>query len=128
RSAHDSEAHAHALTPHDSGVRVVVGLREGSSSWSDAEEAGLEVKTIAEAVRAAPLASLRPPRPVTPHPVSLLLPDESEPQVSSEPVEPSLEPDATVLFAHGFNILYGRIAPAAGHDVVAVAPMSARDR
>jgi len=104
-----SQGHAHALNLHDSGVRVVVGLREGSSSWSDAEEAGLEVKTIAEAVRGAQL-------------VSLLLPDQFQPQVYSEHVEPSLEPDATVLFAHGFNILYGRIAPAAGHDVVMVAP------
>ena len=104
-----SQGHAHALNLHDSGVRVVVGLREGSSSWSDAEEAGLEVKTIPEAVRGAQL-------------VSLLLPDQFQPQVYSELVEPNLEPNATVLFAHGFNVLYGRIAPAEGHDVVMVAP------
>jgi ketol-acid reductoisomerase len=104
-----SQGHAHALNLHDSGVRVVVGLREGSSSWSEAEEARLEVKTIPEAVRGAQL-------------VSLLLPDQFQPQVYSELVEPNLEPDATVLFAHGFNVLYGRIAPAAGHDVVMVAP------
>jgi ketol-acid reductoisomerase len=104
-----SQGHAHALNLHDSGVKVVVGLRDGSSSWSAAEEAGLEVRPIAEAVRGAQL-------------VSLLLPDQFQPQVYSEHVEPSLEPDATVLFAHGFNILYGRIAPAAGHDVVMVAP------
>jgi ketol-acid reductoisomerase len=104
-----SQGHAHALNLHDSGVQVVVGLREGSSSWSDAEEAGLEVKTIPEAVRGAQL-------------VSLLLPDQFQPQVYSELVEPNLEPNATVLFAHGFNVLYGRIAPAEGHDVVMVAP------
>ena len=104
-----SQGHAHALNLHDSGVRVVVGLREGSSSWADAEEAGLEVRTIPDAVRGAQL-------------VSLLLPDQFQPQVFSEHVEPNLAPDATVLFDHGFNVVYGRIAPAAGHDVVMVAP------
>jgi ketol-acid reductoisomerase len=90
-------------------VRVVVGLREGSSSWADAVEAGLEVRTIPEAVRGAQL-------------VSLLLPDQVQPAVFAEDVQPTLEPDAAILFAHGFNILYGRIAPAAGHDVIMVAP------
>jgi ketol-acid reductoisomerase len=104
-----SQGHAHALNLHDSGVRVVVGLREGSSSWGEAEEAGLEVRTISEAVRGAQL-------------VSLLLPDQFQPQVFTEAVEPALEADAAILFAHGFNVLYGRIAPAAGHDVVMVAP------
>ena len=104
-----SQGHAHALNLHDSGVRVVVGLREGSSSWAEAEEAGLEVRTIPEAVRGAQL-------------VSLLLPDQVQPAVFTELVEPNLEPDAAVLFAHGFNVLYERIAPAAGHDVIMVAP------
>jgi ketol-acid reductoisomerase len=104
-----SQGHAHALNLHDSGVRVVVGLREGSPSRSDAEEAGLEVRTVSEAVRGAQL-------------VSLLLPDQVQPQVFADSVEPALEPDATVLFAHGFNILYGRVEPAAGHDVIMVAP------
>jgi ketol-acid reductoisomerase len=104
-----SQGHAHALNLHDSGVRVVVGLREGSPSWSDAEEAGLEVRTVGEAVRSAQL-------------VSLLLPDQVQPTVFGEAVEPNLEPDAAVLFAHGFNVLYGRVAPGAGHDVVMVAP------
>jgi ketol-acid reductoisomerase len=87
----------------------VVGLREGSSSWADAVEAGLEVRTIPEAVRGAQL-------------VSLLLPDQVQPAVFAEDVQPTLEPDAAILFAHGFNILYGRIAPAPGHDVIMVAP------
>ena len=104
-----SQGHAHALNLHDSGVKVVVGLRDGSSSWSAAEEAGLEVRPIAEAVRGAQL-------------VSLLLPDQVQPQVFTEDVEPTLDPAATILFAHGFNVLYERIAPAVGHDVVMVAP------
>jgi ketol-acid reductoisomerase len=104
-----SQGHAHALNLHDSGVRVVVGLREGSSSWADAQEAGLEVRTIAEAVRGARL-------------VSLLLPDQVQPTVYAEDVEPNLGADAAILFAHGFNVLYERIAPGEGHDVIMVAP------
>jgi len=104
-----SQGHAHALNLHDSGVRVVVGLREGSSSWSDAEEAGLEVRSIPDAVRGAQV-------------VSLLLPDQVQPSVFTEFVEPNLEADAAVLFAHGFNVLYERVAPADGHDVIMVAP------
>jgi ketol-acid reductoisomerase len=104
-----SQGHAHALNLHDSGVNVVVGLREGSSSWSAAEEAGLEVRTVPAAVAGAQL-------------VSLLLPDQVQPQVFTELVEPALGQGATVLFAHGFNVLYGRVAPAAGHDVIMVAP------
>ena len=76
-----SQGHAHALNLHDSGVRVVVGLREGSSSWSDAEEAGLEVRSVPEAVKGAQL-------------VSLLLPDQVQPQVYAESVEPTLAPGA----------------------------------
>jgi ketol-acid reductoisomerase len=103
-----SQGHAHALNLHDSGVGVVVGLREGSGSRAAAEEAGLDVTTPARAVQGAQL-------------VAFLLPDQVQPAVYEE-VAPHLDPDATLLFAHGFNIHYGRIAPPAGHDVVMVAP------
>jgi ketol-acid reductoisomerase len=104
-----SQAHAHALNLHESGVEVEVGLREGSSSWADAEAAGLTVRTIPEAVRGARL-------------VSLLVPDQVQPTVYAEQVAPTLEPGAAILFAHGFNVHYGRIAPPEGHDVIMVAP------
>jgi ketol-acid reductoisomerase len=104
-----SQGHAHALNLRDSGVEVEVGLREGSSSGGEAEAAGLTVRPISEAVEGAQL-------------VSLLLPDQVQPQVWSEHVEPAIAPGAAVLFAHGFNVLYGRVAPGAGHDVVMVAP------
>jgi ketol-acid reductoisomerase len=104
-----SQGHAHALNLHDSGVEVAVGLREGSASWQAAEEAGLEVATVAEAVRGARV-------------VSLLLPDQVQPAVYETDVAPNLDPSAAVLFAHGFNVHYGRIAPPAGHDVIMVAP------
>src|SRR6266542_4183175 len=104
-----SQGHAHALNLHDSGVEVEVGLREGSGSWGAAADAGLAVATVAEAVRGAQV-------------VSILLPDQVQPTVYEQEVAPNLEPDAAVLFAHGFNVHYGRIEPPAGRDVIMVAP------
>src|SRR5262245_43882397 len=104
-----SQGTAHALNLHDSGVDEEVGLREGSASRVAAEEAGLRVGTVAEAVADAQV-------------VSLLLPDQVQPGVYEEDVAPNLSPGAALLFAHGFNVHYGRIAPPAGHDVIMVAP------
>ena len=104
-----SQGHAHALNLRDSGVEVEVGLREGSSSRSAAEDAGLGVGTIAEAVRGAQV-------------VSMLLPDQVQPQVYEQDVAPNLAPGAALLFAHGFNVHFGRVQPPAEHDVIMVAP------
>jgi ketol-acid reductoisomerase len=104
-----SQGHAHGLNLRDSGVEVEVGLREGSSSWAAAEEAGLTVRTIPEAVRGAQL-------------VAVLLPDHVQKGVYESEVAPHLEPDAALLFAHGFTIHFGVVSPPAGHDVVMVAP------
>ena len=103
-----SQGHAHALNLRDSGVDVEVGLREGSPRRAEAEEAGLGVGTPAEVVRDAQV-------------VAFLLPDQVHPAVYSE-VEASLAPEATLLFAHGFNVHYGRVTPPEGHDVIMVAP------
>ena len=104
-----SQGHAHALNLADSGVDVMVGLREGSSSRTAAEEAGLKVGTVPEAVRDAQI-------------VAFLLPDGPQAQVYTEEVAPNLAPGAALLFAHGFSIHYGRITPPEGHDVIMVAP------
>jgi len=104
-----AQGHAHALNLRDSGVEVEVGLREGSPSRAAAEDAGLTVGTVAEVVRGAQL-------------VSVLLPDQVQPSVYEEEVAPNLSPGAALLFAHGFNVHYGRIGPPAGHDVIMVAP------
>jgi ketol-acid reductoisomerase len=104
-----SQGHAHALNLSDSGVDVVVGLREGSKSWQAAEEAGLPVKTVAEAVQGAQL-------------VVFLVPDGAQPGLWEEEVAPNIADGAALLFAHGFNVHYGRIAPPEGHDVIMVAP------
>ena len=89
--------------------RCEVGLRAGSQSWEKAEAAGLTVREIADAVRGA-------------HLVAILLPDHVQQGVFEAEVEPNLEPGAAILFAHGFTIHFGQIAPAAGHDVIMVAP------
>ena len=104
-----SQGHAHALNLADSGIDVEVGLRPESASREAAEAAGLAVRPIADAVRGAQL-------------VSILLPDQAQPAVYAAEVAPNLEPGAALLFAHGFNVHYGRIAPEASHDVIMVAP------
>jgi ketol-acid reductoisomerase len=104
-----SQGHAHALNLRDSGVEVEVGLREGSASRAAAEDAGLSAASVAEAVRDAQV-------------VSLLVPDQVQPRLYEEEVRPALAPGAALLFAHGFNVHYGRIQPPPGHDVIMVAP------
>jgi ketol-acid reductoisomerase len=104
-----SQGHAHALNLRDSGVDVQVGLRDGSGSRAAAEDAGLEVRSIADAVAGAQV-------------VALLLPDHVQKGVWDAEVAPNLQPGAAVLFAHGLNVHFGRIAPPADHDVIMVAP------
>ena len=104
-----SQGHAHALNLRDSGVEVEVGLRAGSPSADAAEDAGLAVGTVGDATRGAQV-------------VAILVPDHVQKGVYEQEVEPNLEADAALLFAHGLNVHFGRIVPAAGHDVVMVAP------
>ncbi|NYT23183.1 ketol-acid reductoisomerase [Alcaligenaceae bacterium] len=104
-----SQGHAHALNLHDSGVNVVVGLRKGGASWSKAENAGLKVKEVAEAVKDADL-------------VMILLPDENIAQVYRDHVATHIKPGAALAFAHGFNVHYGQVQPRDDIDVIMVAP------
>jgi ketol-acid reductoisomerase len=104
-----SQGHAHALNLADSGVDVVVGLRAESSSRAAAEDAGLTVRDVPAAVRGAQL-------------VVFLVPDGVQPSLWRDEVEPNLDAGAALVFAHGFNVHYGRIEPPAGHDVIMVAP------
>jgi len=106
-----SQGHAHAQNLQDSGVDVVVGLREGSPSRAQAQADGLSVETIAEATRMADT-------------VMVLIPDQDQPRVYEEEIAPNLKPDATLMFAHGFNIHYDAIEPPPGVDVSLVAPKS----
>ncbi len=104
-----SQGHAHALNLRDSGVDVRVGLREGSASWAKAEAAGLRVLTIAEASAEADL-------------VMLLVPDTQCKAIYEAEVAPNLSDGDALFLAHGFNIRFNRITPAAGLDVAMVAP------
>ncbi|MBV8470669.1 MAG: ketol-acid reductoisomerase [Burkholderiaceae bacterium] len=104
-----SQGHAHALNLNDSGVKVTVGLRRGGASWAKAENAGLKVAEIADAVRGADV-------------VMILLPDEQIADVYRREVEPNIKQGASLAFAHGFNVHYGQVAPRADLDVWMVAP------
>ncbi|WP_336036419.1 ketol-acid reductoisomerase [Halobacterium yunchengense] len=105
-----SQGHAHAQNLADSGVDVVVGLREDSSSRAAAQEDGLRVATPVEAASEADV-------------VSVLVPDTVQPSVFAD-IEPELDAGDTLQFAHGFNIHYGQIEPPERVDVTMIAPKS----
>ena len=104
-----SQGHAHANNLKDSGVDVVVGLREGSSSWAKAEAAGLAVKSIGDASAAADV-------------VMILAPDEHQGDLYKNEIEPNIKQGAALAFAHGFNIHFGQIVPRGDLDVIMIAP------
>jgi len=105
-----SQGHAHAQNLADSGVDVVVGLREDSSSREAARSDGLSVATPDAAAASADI-------------VSILVPDTVQPAVF-EAIEPELDEGDTVQFAHGFNVHYNQIEPPARVDVTMIAPKS----
>jgi ketol-acid reductoisomerase len=104
-----SQGHAHALNLHESGVDVVVGLQPGSKSRPLAEEAGLRVADVADAVKAADV-------------IMILVPDTGQKAVYDAEIAPNLRAGQLVMFAHGFNIHFGRIDPPGNVDVGMVAP------
>jgi ketol-acid reductoisomerase len=108
-----SQGHAHALNAKESGLRVIVGLYEGSKSWKKAEDAGLEVKTAREAAENADF-------------IMILINDEKQAALYRESIGPALKAGKagpkTLAFAHGFNIHFGQIAPPADVNVVMIAP------
>lgn len=104
-----SQGHAHALNLRDSGVSVVVGLRDGSPSAEKARQENLQVMSPAEAAAAGDL-------------VMILAPDELQAAIYRDHIAPGLSPGDTLLFAHGFSIHFGQIVPPAGVDVVMCAP------
>jgi len=106
-----SQGHAHALNLKDSGLDVVVGLRERSRSWKKAEEQGLEVKTVSEASKIADI-------------IMILVPDEVQPELYENEIKQHLTTGKMLMFAHGFNIHYFRIIPPKDVDVTMIAPKS----
>jgi ketol-acid reductoisomerase len=106
-----SQGHAHALNLRDSGVPVVVGLREGSRSRAAAESEGLAVMTPDEACRNADL-------------IMILVAEPDQPELFRTAVAPNLGPGDALFFAHGFNVHFGQIEPPDDVDVAMVAPKS----
>src|SRR5512144_828972 len=104
-----SQGHAHALNLKDSGQDVVVGLYEGSKSWSKAEKDGLKVMTVSEAAQAGDI-------------VMVLLPDQSQRQVYETSIKGALAKGKTLMFAHGFNIHFNQVVPPPDVDVSMIAP------
>jgi len=104
-----SQGHAHAMNLRDSGVKVVVGLREGGKSWDVATKDGFTVLPIAEATKAGDI-------------VMLLINDEIMAGVYEKEIAPNLSDGKAIAFAHGFNIRYEQIVPPAGVDVFLAAP------
>jgi ketol-acid reductoisomerase len=104
-----SQGHAHALNLKDSGVEVVVGLREGSESAAKAMDDGLAVEAIADAASRGDV-------------VMVLLPDEKQADVFAAEISEGIAPGDLLLFAHGFSIHFGQIDPGPEVDVGMIAP------
>ncbi|MEI5584631.1 MULTISPECIES: ketol-acid reductoisomerase [unclassified Agromyces] len=104
-----SQGHAHAQNLRDSGVEVVIGLKEGSKSTAKAEEAGFEVKSVADASAWADV-------------IVILAPDQFQRHIYAESVKDNLAEGKTLVFGHGFNVRFGYITAPDGVDVILVAP------
>ncbi|MCC6389531.1 MAG: ketol-acid reductoisomerase [Bryobacterales bacterium] len=104
-----SQGHAHALNLRDSGASVVVGLYPGSKSKEKAEAAGLRVLSVSDAAQIADM-------------VMILVSDHIQADIYNKEIAPHLKAGKTVMFAHGFNIHFGFIAPPPDVDISMVAP------
>src|SRR5579859_2555156 len=104
-----SQGHAHALNLRDSGIKVIVGLPEGSKSRAKAQAEKLPVMSVPEAAKAADV-------------IMMLIPDTKQAEVYKRDIEPNLKPGDTLMFAHGFNIRFKQIQPPDFVDVTMVAP------
>ena len=104
-----SQGHAHALNLKESGVQVVVGLREGSKSAAKAEAAGLTVKSIADAAKWADV-------------IMMTMPDTEQKATYNDHIKRYMKAGKALAFAHGFNIRFKRIRPPKGVDIIMIAP------
>ena len=109
-----SQGRAQALCFRDSGLDVVVGARKDGKSWNKAKEDGLKVAEFADAVRQSDV-------------IMMLLPDEIQPDIYKQYVEPNIKDGAALEFAHGFAITYKLIVPPEGVDVIMMAPKAPGD-
>jgi ketol-acid reductoisomerase len=106
-----SQGYGQGLNLVDSGCDIVFGLRKNGTSWQKAKDYGLNVMTIADAVKYADI-------------VQILIPDEVQAKVFKEEIEPNLREGQYLMFSHGFNIHYGYIKAPNGVSVIMVAKSS----
>ncbi|MCH7651205.1 MAG: ketol-acid reductoisomerase [Nitrospinae bacterium] len=104
-----SQGHAHARNLHDSGMKVMVGLRKESAFWKRAQKDGLKVMTVPEASKAADI-------------IMILIPDEKQRAMYESDIKPHLKKGNAIAFGHGFNIHFGQVVPPDNVDVFMVAP------
>ncbi len=104
-----SQGHAHAQNLRDSGVEVVIALKDGSKSTEKAQEEGFEVKSVSDAAEWADV-------------IMILAPDQHQRGIFTDHIKEKLTPGKTLAFAHGFNIRFGYIQAPEGVDVILVAP------
>ncbi|MCR2826656.1 ketol-acid reductoisomerase [Microbacterium sp. zg.Y909] len=104
-----SQGHAHAQNLRDSGVDVVIALKEGSKSIAKAQEDGFEVKSVSDAAEWADV-------------IMILAPDQHQRSIYNDEIKPRLTAGKTLAFAHGFNIRFGYIQAPEDVDVILVAP------
>jgi len=104
-----AQGRAQALCMHDSGVDVIVGLRENGKSWQQAKSDGLNVASISDAASQCDI-------------VHILIPDEHHKEVYDRDIKKSLKPGKVLSFSHGFSICFKRIVPPSNVDVIMIAP------
>ena len=104
-----SQGHAHARNLHDSGLKVVVGLRKESIFWKRAQKDGLKVMTVAEAAKVSNI-------------IMILIPDDKQRAMYDNEIAPHLKKGDAIAFGHGFNIHFGQVVPPSSVDVFMIAP------
>ncbi len=109
------QGHAQANNLKDSGIKVIVGLRKGGSSWEKAEDDGHDVMDVGDAVKNSDI-------------VHVLIPDMEQARVYREEIEPHLENGKALGFSHGAAIHWGWIKPPKDIDVIMVAPKAPGQR
>jgi ketol-acid reductoisomerase len=109
------QGRAQALNMRDSGLKVVVGLRPGGRSWRLAEEDGMEVLEVKEAVQRGDI-------------VHILIPDMVQAKVYRESIALHLREGQALGFSHGAAIHWGWIKPPEWVDVIMLAPKSPGQR
>jgi ketol-acid reductoisomerase len=106
-----AQGRAQSLCMKDSGLKVIVGVREGGASWKLAREDGMDVSTISEAAHEGDI-------------IHILIPDENQRAVYDASIKAQITPGKVLSWSHGFNVVYKQIVPPRGVDVIMIAPKS----